>query len=247
LKILFSPSEKKSDLSNLPPVNQNSFCFENLFDKRVEIMQRYQKILDSKDIKKLREIFGLKDDIKCLELSNIDINSSSTCRAISRYQGVAYDYLAYETIPKKYQTYIDDNTIIFSNLFGPILARDNLPIYRLKQGSTLDGFKTELFYKEHFSDSLDKLLKDEFIIDLRAGFYEKFYKIPYAHITMKFIKNNKVVSHWAKAYRGLVLRSLALQNTLCLEDFENLQIDNLSIKEVRKIGNKTQYIYEISN
>jgi len=246
LKILFSPSESKSKLLENPPINIDSFCCKNLYDKRLEIIQRYQEILNSNDIKRLREIFGLKDEHKCHELANIDIKSSPTCKAILRYSGIAYDYLSYDTIPVRYQIYIDKNTIIFSNLFGPIFASDNIPLYRLKQGSTLDGFKTESFYKKNFGSSLDKILKDEFIIDLRAGFYEKFYKITYPHITMKFIKNGKVISHWAKAYRGIVLRNLALHNINSLEDFKEMEIENLKIKEIiEKKNMKLEFIYEI--
>ncbi|MFK5882515.1 MAG: peroxide stress protein YaaA [Sulfurospirillum sp.] len=246
LKILFSPSESKSILATNQSINKNSFCCKNLYEKRLEVFQKYQDILVSNDIKRLKNIFGLKDENRCKELSNIDIKSSSTCKAIQRYTGVAYNYLNYDTIPDAYKMYIDKNVIIFSNLFGPVLAHNNLPIYRLKQGSTLEGFKTETFYKENFSFALDKLLENEFIVDLRAGFYEKFYKIPYPHITMKFMKNSKVVSHWAKAYRGVVLRQLALNNITTLENFRNMELENLQIKEVHKKGLKTEFIYDIS-
>ncbi len=245
LKILFSPSESKSDILTNPPISKESFCCKNLYGKRQEVITRYKGILASNDMQKLKSLFGLKSDDRCKELSCIDIETSSTCRAIQRYTGVAYEHLSYDTIPTKYQQYIDKNTIIFSNLFGPVLAKDNLPIYRLKQGSNLDGFKTENFYKEHFSPTLDKILEGEFIIDLRAGFYEKFYKIPFAHITMKFTKNGKVVSHWAKAYRGIILRNLAINNIKTLDDFKGLEIENLRVKEIQQKGIKTEYIYEI--
>ncbi len=245
MKILFSPSEGKSDLALNPPINNNSFCCKNLFDKRIEVVDRYQKILNSKDTEELKKLFGLKDEKKCLALSEIDIKNTSTCKAIKRYTGVAYEYLKYNALEQKYQNYLDSNVIIFSNLFGPVQAGDFLPTYKLKQGSKLEGFKIENFYKEYFSDELDKMLKDEFIVDLRAGFYEKFYKIPYPYITMKFIKNGKVVSHWAKAYRGIVLRQLAINDIASLKNFKDFQIQNLKIKEIRNIGLKTEFIYNI--
>jgi cytoplasmic iron level regulating protein YaaA (DUF328/UPF0246 family) len=246
MKILFSPSETKSDITNEEPINKNSYCFKNLFNKRLEVIEKYQHILDTKNIENLKKIFGIKDINKCLKLSNIDIKLSPTCKAIQRYTGVAYDYLKYNELPEIHQKYIDDNVIIFSNLFGPVFAKDSIPIYKLKQGSTLEGFKTEKFYKEHFSGKLDEMLKDEFIIDLRAGFYEKFYKISLPYITMKFIKNGKVVSHWAKAYRGIVLRQLAIDNITSLEEFKNMEIDNLKIQEIHQKGLKTEFIYNIS-
>jgi len=247
MKVLFSPSEAKTDITTHGPIDKNSFCCRELYDKRVEIIDRYQDILATKELVELKKLFGIKDEKKSLEMANIDIKTSSTCRAIKRYKGVAYEYLKYETLTANQKEFLDKNTIIFSNLFGPIFAKDYIPIYKMKQGTSLNGFKTENFYKEFFSDSLDQLLKDEFIIDLRAGFYEKFYKIPYPYITLKFIKNGKVVSHWAKAYRGIVLRNLSINNITSLGEFKNMEIENLEIQEIHKKGIKTEFIYNISD
>ena len=246
MKILFSPSETKSSFSSDLALSEDSFCCKDLYEKRMEVIDKYQDILNSKDINSLNKIFGLKDENKSFELAKVDIKTASTCRAIQRYTGVAYSYLDYENLTKKQKDFIDNNVIIFSNLFGPILAKDKLPIYKLKQGATLEGFKTEEFYKKNFSDELNKILKDEFIIDLRAGFYEKFYKISYPYITLKFIKNGKVVSHWAKAYRGIVLRQLAINKITSIENFRDMQIKNLAIEEIQEKGLKTEFIYNIS-
>ncbi len=245
MKILFSPSETKSNLSTNAAISENSFCCKNLYKKRVEVIDRYQDILNSKDINRLNKIFGLKDEQKSFELAKIDIKSAPTCKAIQRYIGVAYDYLEYENLTIKQKEFIDDNVIIFSNLFGPILAKDNLPIYRLKQGASLEGFKTEAFYKRNFNEELDKLLEGEFIIDLRAGFYEKFYKLSLPYITMKFIKNGKVVSHWAKAYRGKMLKELSKHQPNSKAEFENIDFENLKIQEIITKKNRNEYVFQI--
>ena len=102
------------------------------------------------------------------------------------------------------------------NLFGVLKAGDTgLPDYKLKQGETFSNLKIEKFYMDNFSKVLDEYLENEDIIDLRAGFYEKFYKIEKPYTTMKFIKDGKVVSHWAKAYRGIILKLLALTSWQC--------------------------------
>ena len=95
--------------------------------------------------------------------------------------------------------------ILLIHLFSMLIVK-RIPDYKLKQGETFDNIKIEKFYNENFSSILDETLKDEDIIDLRAGFYEKFYKIKKPYTTMKFIKDGKVVSHWAKAYRGVILK-----------------------------------------
>ena len=247
MKVLFSPSEAKSSLSQNPAISEDSFCCKKLYKKRVEVIRRYQDILNSRDINRLNKIFGLKDENKSFELAKISIKSASTCKAIQRYTGVAYDYLDYESLSIKQKDFIDNSVIVFSNLFGPILAKDNIPIYRLKQGASLEGFKTEEFYKKNFSEELDKLLEKEFIIDLRAGFYEKFYKLNLPYITMKFIKNGKVISHWAKAYRGKILKELSRHQPDSKAEFENINFENLKIQEIIEKKNCFEYLFQIES
>ena len=64
MKILFSPSETKSDLSLNLPISEDSLCCKKLYKKREEVIRRYQDILDSGDINRLNKIFGLKNEEK---------------------------------------------------------------------------------------------------------------------------------------------------------------------------------------
>ena len=172
---------------------------------------------------------------------------STLLKAIQRYEGVADDYLSYNNLEKSSQKYIDDNVLIFSNLFGVLKAGDNgLPDYKLKQGETFSNLKIEKFYNDNFSKVLDEYLKDEDIIDLRAGFYEKFYKIEKPYTTMKFIKDGKVVSHWAKAYRGIILKLIAQNNIKTIDELMNMEIQNLKIEEIKKQKQKTEIVYSIN-
>ncbi len=146
---------------------------------------------------------------------------------------------------RKTQQYIDTHVILFSNLFGPLRASDLIPEYRLKQGEAVADIKTEKFYHEHSAQLMESYLAEDEILDLRAGFYDKFYKPTKPYTTLKFIKEGKVVSHWAKAYRGIVLREIAKAGIETLEDFMKLPIEGLNIKEIQTKKNKTEIIYEI--
>jgi len=240
MKILFSPSEGKTTLATNEPINQKSFIFPKLFEKRKYILDEYNKYIHSLSDDELNKYFGIKNGIDF----RIDIFKEKTCKAIQRYDGVAYDYLEYNSLNQKSQKYIDENTLIFSNLFGVIKANDLLPIYRMKQGRNLPNIEIDKYYKKEFSESLDNYLQNELVLDLRAGHYDKFYKAK-NYITMKFIKNGKVVSHWAKAYRGIVLKELAKSNIQTQQDILRLEISNLILKEIQKTKNKTTIIYEI--
>ena len=246
MKILFSPSEAKFKGGKKEQIDKNSFLFPNLYKYREEALLLYQKFIDNASNEQLAKLFGTKKQ-DVIDYYKANLFEKELEKVIERYDGVAFDYLKYQELLKNEKEYIDNNVMIFSNLFGPILAGDfGLPDYKLKQGEKIGELALEKFYNEHFSSSLDEYLKDEDIIDLRAGFYEKFYKLKQEYTTMKFIKDGKVVSHWAKAYRGIVLNQMAKNNIQTISELMDLEIENLSIEEIRKNKLKTEIIYSIT-
>ncbi|WP_281951955.1 YaaA family protein [Nitrosophilus kaiyonis] len=244
MKILFSPSEAKISGGDFKKLNIDSFKFNECNKSRLEILEKYNNYLKNSCIEELCNFFGLKDINECKKYK-IDIFNEKTTKAIERYLGVAYKYLDYKSLNEKEKNFIDENVIIFSNLFGPLLAKDKIPNYKFKQGAKLKDLKIEKIYKESCSSILDKFLEDEDILDLRAGFYEKFY-IPNKYYTkLKFIKNGKVVSHFAKAYRGIILRELAKNKIESIDEFMGLNIEKLSIVEIKKGKKFQEIVYEI--
>ena len=245
MKILFSPSEAKSAAESDKKIDKNSFMFPDLYDFRVRILNLYNEFLKTATPSELSKLFGLKNLKECENLRG-DIFKKGVVKAVLRYDGVAYKYLNYKSLDAAAQNFIDKNVIIFSNLLGPVLAGDiGLPDYKLKQNEKIGGFELEKFYYVHFSDALDNFLKDDEILDLRAGFYEKFYTIKKNYATIKFVKSGKVLSHWAKAYRGAVLNLLAKNNVKNVSELIAMEIDDLYVKEIIKQGLKMEIVYEI--
>jgi len=245
MKILFSPSETKISGGEQKSFDKSSFIFPQLFEKRLEIIKAYNDFLKFASKKELEKLFGTKkEDI--IKKYKTDIFKAPIMKAVLRYVGVAYDYLQYAKLEKSEQNYIDENVLIFSNLFGVLKASDKIPDYRLKQGETFLGLKIEQFYNDNFSSYLDEYLKNEDILDLRAGFYEKFYTIKKPYLTMKFIKDGKVVSHFAKAYRGEILKLLAQNSIKNFDELMNIQIKNLSIIEIKEQKLKKEIVYNIN-
>ena len=243
MKILLAPSETKKRGGN-GAFNLNTLLFKELTPYRKELLDKYSEILEKGDMEELSKMFGLKkeSDIR----SHIkNILNEPAMKAIERYTGVAFDYLDYPSLDIKAQNYIDDNVILCSNLFGFLRASDEIPEYRLKQGASVGDIKVEKFYHEHGAPLMEEYLKNEEILDLRAGFYDKFYKPQKDYTTLKFLKDGKVVSHWAKAYRGIALRAAANAYAETIEDFMKVQIEGLHIIEIQKKKNRTELIYEI--
>jgi len=245
MNVLFSPSETKTSLAYDSSLNAHSFIFPALYEKRCEVLAHYQDFLQHASQEQLQKLFGLKDNQKVTDLRALDLQTSLTCKAIERYDGVAYNYFSYATLDTSAQTWIDTHVMIFSNLFGPLLAKDSLPEYKLQQGESLGTFKPEVFYKEHFMEAIREWIGDTPILDLRAGFYEKFYTLKRPYLTMKFLKQGKVVSHFAKAYRGKVLRTLAREQPKSEDDFFHIAFEDLRILEISQRGFKKELLCEI--
>lgn len=243
MKILLAPSETKRSGGEFS-FDPGTLLFETLTPQRMKLLHSYTNVLQEGDMQVLSKMFGIKKEADILKYKR-DIIHELTMKAIQRYTGVAFDYLGYEELEPSAQTYIDEHVILFSNLFGPILASDLIPEYKLKQGEAVGDIKVEKFYNEHSEDFVENYLAEEEILDLRAGFYDKFYKPKKAYTTLKFIKDRKVVSHWAKAYRGIVLREIAKAGVESIEEFMKLPIEGLSIAEIQTKKNRTEIIYEI--
>ena len=244
MKILLAPAETKNEGGAYPPFSKESLFLEKKFQVREEIIEKYEKHISSLSLEELSTWFGIKklDDVKKYSSS---IKDKPTMKAIERYNGVAFDALDYKNLNDKEKAYIDENVILFSNLFGPIKSSDKIPDYKYKQGSKLPNISVEKFYKDNFSLDLDEYIGDE-IIDLRAGFYEKFYAPKNATvITMKFLKGGKVVSHWAKHYRGMVLNSMAKNDVQSIAQFMNTEIPGLKLLEIQEKKSERLLIMEI--
>ena len=242
--ILFSPSEGKKLGGDFPPLNKNNLLFPALYDKRLPLVQSYNRLIQNASLEKLQTLTGVKKEDEIKKYRN-DLFSIPTMHAIERYDGVAYDYLDMESLCETQKSYLYKQTIIFSNLFGPLSGGDLIPAYKLKQGATVDGVATEKVYKKEFTGALDELLKNELILDLRAGYYEKFYVHDRPFITMKFLKDGKSVSHWAKAYRGKVLRTLSKLQPKNEKELLSIKYDGLKLMESVTYKKGTMLIYEV--
>ena len=239
LKILFSPAESKKSGGKENPkelLGSNS--------AREKILNAYNTIVNNGNEDEIKQLFGFKKFDDCKPYIN-DIFDSGLMCAIERYQGVAYEYLEFDSLHVNAKKYIKSNTVIFSNLYGPILGGDTIANYKVKQGNDIGEFIPDKFYKDRFSYQLDLYLGNSDILDLRAGYYDKFYKVTKPYTTLKFLKNGKTVSHWAKAYRGLVLKAVAQNNINSMKEFMALEIEGLSVQEIKVIKNKTEIIYNI--
>lgn len=234
MKVLFSPSESKKLPTNTLPLSA----------RIKSIYSVYETFLRQGSELQIAKAMGFKQIEGCLKILPSFLSPPLSQPAITLYDGVAYEALDYAGLNKATQDWLMKHTLIFSNLFGVVRAEENLPFYKLKQGEGFEGFTSQRIYQEQ-REQIDQMLQEEMIIDLRAEFYKKLY-IPKEHcLEFEFFKNGKKVSHYAKYYRGIVLRNLAICNGEIEKVKENLQKEGLILFEVKNFKNRTIFCFSI--
>jgi len=88
----------------------------------LEVLKIYQNYIDTASIDELKKLFSVKDE-KQINRLRVNIFKEKTLKAVERYNGVAYQYLNYSDLSQKQKEFIDQNLIIFSNLFGAIIFK----------------------------------------------------------------------------------------------------------------------------
>lgn len=256
---LFSPSEKKhlhhtSQTPNKAGFYQNFLAqnlAQNVAQNLKEVLEQYTNYLKTSEDSALQKLFGVKHiNLEELALAQ-NLFESPLVDSILRYSGVAYGALDFESLPQKAQNYLKERVLIFSNLFGILRADDKIPYYDLKQGEGFLDFDTKKFYHKNQESFLEFLKSDKEVLDLRAGFYQKCLELPAEFLIYEplFIKNGKVVSHYAKHYRGILLRECAKNALTSLKDLESLEIEGLKLLEIaqktHKKNHKILLTYEV--
>lgn len=121
----------------------------------------------------------------------------------------------------------------------------SIPDYKFKQGSLLPNLNTEKYFQKYLKSKLDIYLDDE-VLDLSAGYYTKFYMPKSNVVTYKFLKSGKVVSHFAKHYRGELVKEMALQKISSFAELMNTKFENLTLIEIQEKRNVKTVIMDIN-
>ncbi|MBX7490828.1 peroxide stress protein YaaA [Helicobacter turcicus] len=248
--ILFSPSEKKCLMHQNSIKTSNATFYKNFICENLQkILESYTQFLQHASDTELQKLFGTKTiSLDALSLAQNLINAP-LIDSIERYIGVAFNALNYTNLDENAKGYLSEHLLIFSNLFGVLRTTDKIPYYDLKQGEGFNhnniAFSTKNLYAQNHNKIwtfLDDINTESLeFLDLRAGFYQKCFplnKIPNflkhknIHILVpNFIKNGKILSHYAKFYRGILLQTCAKYEILSLKTFLDKNITGLILED----------------
>lgn len=220
MKILLPPSAGKSP-GSIEGFNWDQLSYPQLNPIREEIGAALQQLaLEPEALTVLNLGIKVADEVwECRHLWQLPVAPASEI-----YTGVLYQaaQLNDEEIKAKAERYVR----IVSALWGLVSPQDMIMRYRLSMDTKLIAGKS---VDKLWRKALTEILSEEnLILDCCSGPYQKAW-LPGKStswrervLSVKVLKNGKVVSHWAKHYRGL-LCSLLLQAPINLDDLSGVE------------------------
>ena len=218
MKILIPSSEGKAKIVPHSTVKfkDTNFIFKDGVQQVVNLLE----LIDEED---LRSIYGTSQEKSILfHRQNQSIFTETCVPAINRYTGVVYENLAWDSLSKKSQEYLQNHILIFSGLFGMLEPLTPIPNYKLKMNV--------LSLQHHWKPVLTSFLnKEELIIDLLPQVHRKAY-IPNEnvfHVDFSVIKKGKktAAGHFGKAVKGKFIKYLAENNIQTIAEFKGFEYD----------------------
>jgi len=207
MRIVLPPSETKLSGGDGPPLNLDSLAFPELTRLRSQLIDELGRLsLDTEAAIKALKL-GAKGE--GLLAANREIAAAPTLQAIARYTGVVYDALDYPSLDEAAKTHANEVLWVFSALFGPLRATDQIPNYRLSADSTLGGGKLATRWGVMASD----IWPGEFTIDLRSEAYRQLAPLTvgsgvFVRMVTDGPEGRVSLGHRNKATKGKLVRHL---------------------------------------
>ena len=219
--ILLPPSEGKTEPRRGKPLQLAELSYPELTDARAEVLTALVDLCGGDEATAM-EVLGLgstqADDVR----RDADLTTARTARADRVYSGVLYDALDLASLDTAARRRATRWLLVTSALFGVVRPSDPVPAYRLSGDVTLPGLGT---VAAHWRGVLDPVVRDAagsgLVVDLRSSTYAAFWR-PAADLaprvaTVRVLHEQdgerKVVSHFNKATKGRLVRSLLEDGT----------------------------------
>lgn len=220
--ILLPPSEGKTAPTNTPPVDLGLLSFPELTEARERILGELMRVSEQEDaLARLKVGKTLEPEVE----RNSRLLSEPADVASSIYSGVLYDALDFSGLTPPQKELAQESVLIISALWGAVRLFDAIPAYRLSMGVKLgECGNLATFWRGELSPVLDRLAQENLILDCRSSAYTQAWRPPAGRtVTVRVEQEDsygerKVVSHFAKHYRGLLARYIVEQGLTHLND-----------------------------
>ncbi|MGI5486675.1 YaaA family protein [Microtetraspora malaysiensis] len=206
--ILLPPSEGKASRGDGPVLDLDTLGFPELTSPREKVLDALVTLCHTPDA---RAVLGLSERQLDEIGRNRDLHDAPTLTAAELYTGVLYDNLGLTTLTPEARRRADLRVVVFSGLWGALRLTDRVPPYRLSMARTLPPMGgLAAFWRPFLTAALDPL--PGLFVDMRSAPYAQAWPAGERAVAVRVLKESAgrrtVVSHMAKATRGVVARSL---------------------------------------
>lgn len=214
--ILLPPSEGKTAPRRGKPLALDELSFPSLHPAREEVLSALVE-LSSGEAEKAADTLGLGSTQAEEVARNAELRSAPTAAAGKVYTGVLYDALDLASLDGTARRRAARWIAITSGLFGLLRPGDRIPAYRLSGDVSLPGVgAVSSYWRGHLDDAVRRAAGNGLVVDLRSSTYASFWRpgreLAARVVTVRVLHEQggvrKVVSHFNKATKGRLVRSL---------------------------------------
>ncbi|KQX53190.1 MULTISPECIES: peroxide stress protein YaaA [unclassified Streptomyces] len=212
--VLLPPSEGKASSGRGAPLKPESLSLPGLAEARAAVLDELVELCAA-DEEKAREVLGLSEGLRGEVAKNVELRTAGARPAGEIYTGVLYDALGLATLDAAAKRRAGRSLLVFSGLWGAVRVTDRIPSYRCSMGVRLPGLGAlGGHWRNAMAAVLPEAAGDGLVLDLRSSAYASAWKpkgevaARTATVRVLHAPTRKVVSHFNKASKGRIARSL---------------------------------------
>ncbi|MEV6402652.1 peroxide stress protein YaaA [Streptomyces bobili] len=212
--VLLPPSEGKAASGRGAPLKPESLSLPGLAAAREDVLRELVELCAG-DEEKAREVLGLSEGLRGEVAKNTELHTAGTRPAGEIYTGVLYDALGLASLDAAAKRRAARSLLVFSGLWGAVRVTDRIPSYRCSMGVRLPGLGAlGAHWRAPMTQVLPEAAGDGLVLDLRSAAYAAAWKpkgdvaARTASVRVLHAPTRKVVSHFNKATKGRIVRSL---------------------------------------
>ena len=218
--ILLPPSEGKTPPRRGKPLDLDRLGYPSLTEARTDVLDALTTLCTTDgggDVDKAAEVLGLGKTQTDEVLRNAGLRTAPTARADEVYSGVLYEALDLRTLDAAARRRATNRVAVTSALFGLVRPGDRIPAYRLSGSVSLPGIgPVASYWASRLGEAVHDAAGRGLVVDLRSSTYASFWR-PDADTARRVVTTRvlhevdgkrKVVSHFNKATKGRLVRSL---------------------------------------
>ena len=169
-----------------------------------------------------------------------------TLPAIECYNGAVFKQLDLENYAEKQFSYLQENLIILSPMYGPIHSDTEIWPYRLEMRLKPDGIILYDYWQEVVKDYFADV---DLIVNLASNEYSKVVEKNYQGKIIDFYFKEekedgslKTVGYYVKQNRGKMLDQLIKKQVESLEEIKEIELDGYKFNEEHSAENEFYFI-----